>query len=98
MILRQLVKHASHTGLVNSSAYFKMREHSYKLGLYVEDQGASHCMKTNAETVRCLAMNAMEIVPNLCKRFTCELTARNFVFGDLCGKVYKYLHVKYECI
>ncbi|KAH3755158.1 hypothetical protein DPMN_189845 [Dreissena polymorpha] len=67
--------------------------------MYGEDQGAPHCSKTNAKTVKCSADDAMAIAQNLCdSKSTCELKARNTVFGDPCRGVYKYLHVKFTCI
>ncbi|KAH3755161.1 hypothetical protein DPMN_189848 [Dreissena polymorpha] len=66
--------------------------------MYGEDQGASHCSKTNDKTVRCYSQNAMATVQTLCEsKSTCELKASNTVFGDPCGGVHKYLHVKYMC-
>ena len=50
-------------------------------------------------TTRCGAPNSLSVITDLCQNETvCTLTSSNFVFGDPCPGLYKYLEVRYDCI
>ena len=50
-------------------------------------------------TTRCGAHNSSSVITNLCQDETvCTLTPSNFIFGDPCPGLNKYLEVRYDCI
>ena len=54
---------------------------------------------TGTINTRCGAPNSSSVITDLCQDETvCTLTSSNFVFGDPCPGVFKYLEVRYHCI
>ena len=53
----------------------------------------------STQTTRCGAPNSSSVIKMLCQDKTvCTLTSSNFMFGDPCYGVSKYLEVRHDCI
>ena len=52
-----------------------------------------------SRTTTCFSHNAFDIVSNNCGgKQRCTIKANNYIFGDPCKGVLKYLEVVYECV
>ena len=59
----------------------------------------STCPHSSTHTTNCDAGNSLSLVQRRCDfKPSCELDARNAVFGDPCRGTYKYLEVKFMCV